>query len=106
MMDNWSDKHELRIFNTSCFLKTTIAVRTRINITCLLHCQCFSELNNVILTETWFSPECLNYIFVFRQYENLAQQAALVYVEMWQAFGWKSDECHISSSRDSYFWVL
>lgn len=106
MLDNGSDRHELRVFNTSCFFKTTIVMRTRINITCLLHCQYFSKLNKVILIKMWFSLECLNYIFVFRQHENLAQEAALVYVEMWQAFGWKSDVCRISKSRDSYFWVL
>jgi hypothetical protein len=61
-----SYRHELRVCNTYCFLKT-IVMWTHLNITFSLHCQYCSELNNVILTEMWFSLECWNCIFVSRQ---------------------------------------
>jgi hypothetical protein len=66
MLGNWSDRHELSLCNTSCFFMT-IFIRKRINITCLLYFQYFSEINKVILTKMWFILECWNYIFVFRQ---------------------------------------
>jgi hypothetical protein len=59
----WLQIHTLTLYNTQCFSTTTMAARTRLNVTLYVHClSCYAYLKSLHSPEKPFSHPDLHYV--------------------------------------------